>query len=376
MASNLRINSKRLAIIESEVRENTPDQHWIKVEVDAPAPPEPKPEHIRQGLEDRMLLSGHNLIQGRKFIHCTRCRLKKSIPNTHKWATTPCAGTRPSGEQPTPSLTRALDANSTQPNPVWEWKSMTAQQKRKHLEQTRKTQRKQRRQNDVATAQAHLDISQQWKFHPSQPASTEQLTTTLSSNTAASTQPDPDFNWKAMSPQQKRQHLEHARETERKHRRQANDKPPQAQLDIAQQGHEPPNQLGFLPDEQTRQLTFSPHESHTAFFCGGYLACERCGAMATIRGKAAKLLNPCRPTAKTCATMSMGAATRLTSPTEDPTMSKGAASRIKRLLEGLVPRPTRDTTWPDGSENPIPKRLRPGLSPFANLPNNTVYSPL
>ena len=95
-----------------------------------------------------------------------------------------------------------------------------------------------------------------------------------------------------------------------------------------------------MRDEHCNQRApFTPHPSHVAYYCGGYVACSTCAAMATQSAKAAKLLTECQ---------GIGDKLRI---------SNGAKQRLQRLLQGELPRPEREKRWPNGEATPTPRRL-------------------
>ena len=81
------------------------------------------------------------------------------------------------------------------------------------------------------------------------------------------------------------------------------------------------------------QLPFIVHASHHAFECGGYAACLRCGFTVSCDSARNKLKLVCQASS-----------------------SSGAKSRVKRLLQGKLPR-NDVATWPDGSSDPRPRRV-------------------
>ena len=105
------------------------------------------------------------------------------------------------------------------------------------------------------------------------------------------------------------------------------------------------DELEVMEQKETRRRPFLPHWTHDAFYIGGYIACKKCGNTSTIEGRATQLKEACRG--------------------EDSKRTKGTDYRIKRLLQGKLPRPERDKEWPNGDCGPEPKRIRvahPGLA--------------
>ena len=90
--------------------------------------------------------------------------------------------------------------------------------------------------------------------------------------------------------------------------------------------------------EVTREriaLPFNMHASHACVECGGFVACVRCGATATCSMKGNRLEKECSAVAP----------------------RGGSAHRVQCLIKGKLPRKGLDT-WPDGSIEPQPRRIR------------------
>ena len=89
-----------------------------------------------------------------------------------------------------------------------------------------------------------------------------------------------------------------------------------------------------LPAMDPNELPFKMHASHTkTLYLGGFAACERCGRIASQNRQGNALIAECR---KYC--------------------PRGSASRLKRMRQGQHPQGKDE--WPDGSTNPLPRRIR------------------
>ena len=81
----------RLAILEAEVWDRTPQLEWVRIDHRASSlkDAEQFALELRRGIESQ----GHELRTKGHFVHCTRCRRWKSQANISKFASLPCMGT-------------------------------------------------------------------------------------------------------------------------------------------------------------------------------------------------------------------------------------------------------------------------------------------
>ena len=94
----------------------------------------------------------------------------------------------------------------------------------------------------------------------------------------------------------------------------------------------------FQHDDIDREaMPFRIHSSHRrVIFCGGIVGCEECGKYASSDTRKNGLKKECR---KNC--------------------PAGTRAQISRLRAGRNPQLGRkDERWPDGSVDPVPKRVR------------------
>ena len=97
-------------------------------------------------------------------------------------------------------------------------------------------------------------------------------------------------------------------------------------------------QAASLPEAsekmQLELLPFDINPSHTDIIhLGGFAACAACGKVASQERKSNSLVEPCRKW-----------------------IPKGSKSRIQRMMQGK--HPYGDTCWPDGSDEPRPRRVK------------------
>ena len=80
------------------------------------------------------------------------------------------------------------------------------------------------------------------------------------------------------------------------------------------------------------------HPTHVELvLCGGYLGCVRCGRMTSTNSGCNKLKEACRNH-----------------------IPKGSEGPVRRLCQGKYPQPQEKSRhlWPNGEEEPIPKRVK------------------
>ena len=96
------------------------------------------------------------------------------------------------------------------------------------------------------------------------------------------------------------------------------------------------SEVAELEIEGEEVIPFSVHDSHRELVqLGGFLGCLRCGRYASRSGDKNRLSQACR---ESC-----------------PQGSRGAT---QRMLRGLHPEGSKGEKWPDGSSNPLPKKVR------------------